>query len=773
MKKIILSPVFFICLVWILFSFPYLFQGKVPFPSSYQVNFFSPWNGYSEFASPYKNGATPDVIGQIYPWRFFTIESWRNFEVPLWNPYSFSGTYHLANYQSAVFSPLNIGFFFFPFIDWWSILVLAQPLFAGLFMILYVRTLGLGKYSQIISSLSFMFCGFIVTWMLYATLAYAILFLPLALFSIEKYLKTQKYRYVYLLALCVPLSFFSGHFQTSFYFLLFILYYIFLKVLFIKSKRLTIPLGVGIIFGLCISCIQIIPSISAYSQSFRSEIFQLTEVIPLTYIPTFFAPDFLGNPVTRNDWFGHYAEWNGYIGLVPLFFAIYSLFFIKKREIIIFVVPALFSLLLAFHSPLLDLLLQLKIPVLSTSAASRIIVLYSFSAAILSGFGIAFFMEDVKKRKYLRSILVLMIFLTVFLVLWAIVLLKLFIPSEYIQVSFSNLRLPSLVFFTTSVVVLFSLFFKKKNFLVVSISFLLFLSVFDLYRFVTKWTPFDPKNLAFVKTPVSQFFTKISGEDRVFASFGAEGSVFYKLPSVEGYDAVYKKTYGSFIESIDDGIFKDPQRSVVAFPKDNNEATIAANFLGVKYIVHKISDGQNVWEFPFWKYNPDTIKLLYEDKGFQVLENTNAYPRAFLVDNIIIESDPQKTLDLMFRSGYDLRDVAIIKEKLPQPISGGGTAKIIKYMFNRIEIETKSDKSSFLVLTDTYDSDWRVTVNGIEERNYITDLIFRGVQVPAGENKIVFSYMPKSFYYGLYMAIFGIMGLIIFQIIYSKKWFQR
>ena len=43
-----------------------------------------------------------------------------------------------------------------------------------------------------ISSISFMFCGFIVTWMNYATLGFAIIFLPLALFSIEKYFSFVK-----------------------------------------------------------------------------------------------------------------------------------------------------------------------------------------------------------------------------------------------------------------------------------------------------------------------------------------------------------------------------------------------------------------------------------------------------------------------------------------------------------------------------------------------------------------------------------------------------
>src|SRR5450830_666529 len=117
-------PALFIIIVWIIFSFPALFLGKVAFPSTYLASFFSPWSAYPQFYGPVRNGAMPDIIGQIYPWKTFTIDSLKSGFIPLWNPYSFSGTPHLANYQSAVLSPFNLGFFVLPFVDWWSILVL-------------------------------------------------------------------------------------------------------------------------------------------------------------------------------------------------------------------------------------------------------------------------------------------------------------------------------------------------------------------------------------------------------------------------------------------------------------------------------------------------------------------------------------------------------------------------------------------------------------------------------------------------------------------------
>src|SRR3989344_3800887 len=126
----------FIILFWFIFASPYFLFGKVPYSSTNQVNFFPPWSSYSNFAGPVKNNAMPDVVTQIYPWKKFTIDTYKQIQIPFWNPNNFSGTPHFANFQSAVLSPFNILFFVFPFVDAWSILILLQPLLAGFFMYL-------------------------------------------------------------------------------------------------------------------------------------------------------------------------------------------------------------------------------------------------------------------------------------------------------------------------------------------------------------------------------------------------------------------------------------------------------------------------------------------------------------------------------------------------------------------------------------------------------------------------------------------------------------
>ncbi|MBI2195597.1 MAG: hypothetical protein HYU48_00955, partial [Candidatus Levybacteria bacterium] len=522
MKRLCLRfwPLIFIFAVWFVFASPYFLKGKAPFAATYQLNNFAPWSAYPQFAGPVKNGAMPDVITQIYPWRHLAIQIWKDGQVPLWNPYSFAGTPLLANYQSAVLSPFNILFFVFPFVDAWSLLVLMQPLLAGIFIYIFVRALKRSRVASVISAASFMFCGFITSWMGYGTLGYAILPLPLALFAVEKYFNTKKIRFLALLSFTIPLSFFSGHFQISIYFLLSTFAYIVYKLIATKDLRSFLKASLFTAFGLLLAMPQLLPSIEFYSQSFRSDSFQKDEVIPLSYLPTLFAPDFFGNPVTRNDWFGHWAEWNGFIGVIPLVLSLYAVTVKKKKEILFFLIVGTAALLFALDTKLIDLLIMLKIPVLSTSAASRDIVVYSFMFAVLSAFGFDGLVKDLKDKKIKKIAIFFSILVALIILLWAAVYMGFHIPALKTVIAKNNLKLPTLVFFLGVGIVFLSTLNKK--FIYVCGLLLLILVSLDMLRFANKWQEFSPKNLVFANLPVASAFSQSASFNRIMRNFGGE-----------------------------------------------------------------------------------------------------------------------------------------------------------------------------------------------------------------------------------------------------------
>ena len=767
-------PIILIFAVWFVFSSPYFLKQKVPFSSTYLVNFFSPWNAYPGFASPVKNNAMPDIISQIYPWKSFTIDSLKRLQIPLWNPYSFSGTPHLANYQSAVLSPFNLLFLILPLIDAWSLLILLQPLLAGIFMYLALRSFKLKKESSIIGSLAFMFCGFITTWMAYGTLAYSILFLPLAIFAIEKYYQTKKYKYLMLVSFSIPLSFFSGHFQISLYFLLFLILFSVYKLISTKNLRDFAWVIFYLFIGIFISLPQLLPSIELYAQSLRSSIFQKIEVIPWGYLPTFIAPDFLGNPVTRNDWFGHYAEWNAYLGLVPLMLAVYAVFRKRTKDIIFFALMAALTILLSLQTPLLDLLVFLKIPVLSTSAVSRIIVLFSFSMSVLAAFGFEKLYEDIKEKNRKYIYYWIGFFALLFALLWVIVLMKLFMPFDKAIIAKQNLLLPTLIFALTTFFIFVSFVNSlklRKNITFYSIlPFVLILIIsFDMLRFANKWMPFDPRSLMYSNTPVVSEFAKISGYDRVVSNLGTEATIYYRLPSIEGYDAVYIKRYGEFIASLKDGNLQESPRSVVTFSKLGLYNKEAINLLGIKYIIHKTSDDHASWTFPFWTYKDNTFLKLYDDNVYQIFQNKDVLPRTFLVNKYFVEQNPQKILDKMFNSNLNLRDEVVLEQNPNFKLeSVPGFAKISDYSPNKVVINTNSNGNSLLFISDTFYPGWEAFVDNNKTTIYRADYTFRAIYVPKGSHKIVFVYSPFSFKVGIILAVLALL-LIPVAAIFRKK----
>ena len=770
MKERILKfwPVVFIFSIWFIFASPYFIKGLVPFPSEYLVNFFAPWASYQEFAGPVKNNAMPDIITQIYPWKNLTIESLKNGIIPLWNPYSFSGSPHLANYQSAVFSPFNLLFFIFPFRNAWSLSILLQPLLAGIFTYLLIRSFKVKKLGAVISSITFMFCGFIVVWMAYGTLAFSIIYLPLSLFAIQKFKNEQKLRYLFLLSITVPLSFFSGHFQISLYFFLatcaFALYQSF------REKLLTRLCLLGsIILGFIFCLPQLLPSLELYGNSVRSATFILTEAIPVSYLITAIAPDFLGNAVTRNDWYGHYAEWASFVGIISLVLAFIALLKIKK-EILFFGILGAFALLVSLNTPIALLIVSLKIPVISTSALSRIIVLFSFSIAVLAGFGMDTLSNLIKARR-IKPVLVISGFISIFMVmLWVAIYLFPFLSADKLVIAKRNLIIPTAILLLGIFCIVLAFRFKKFSFYF--LIGLLFLTSLDSLRFAQKWMPFDPPDLVYPNIPViSAMQRETNGIGRVAGNIGGEVAVYYRIQSMEGYDPLYIDRYGQFLRSTG-GEFVQAERSVAKLGRRGESINRAFDLMGSNIFFHPVADTNQSWAYPVWE-DRNRHTLIYKDDKFQLFRNNNALERVRLFYNYEVIKDDRKIINRFYSNDFNFKDSLILEED-PKLVKiderPKGYAKILFYENNKIEIESQTEKPALLFLSDNYYPGWKAYIDDSLVKILRADYTFRAVVVPSGKHKVEFRYQPDSLRYGLYAFGGGIITLVLLGFVLRKRY---
>ncbi len=87
--------------------------------------------------------------------------------------------------------------------------------------------------------------------------------------------------------------------------------------------------------------------------------------------------------------------------------------------------------------------------------------------------------------------------------------------------------------------------------------------------------------------------------------------------------------------------------------------------------------------------------------------------------------------------------------------AGSQEASIISYTPEQVVIRARSEQPSFLILKDSYYPGWHAAVNGEPVEIVATNVLFRGVPVPAGESEVEFRYRPQSWQTGLRFSLAG------------------
>ncbi|MEK9143672.1 MAG: hypothetical protein AAB481_03525, partial [Patescibacteria group bacterium] len=422
---------FFVLLVGIFFR-QTIFEGKLPVPSDALVGLYHPWRDLYKDTNPrgvpFKNFLITDPVRQQIPWRKIAIDQWKEGKIPLWSPYNFSGASILANIQAASFYPLNILFLVFPFIDAWTILIMLQPLMAGLFMYWYLRSLGLRPIAGLMGAIAWSFSGFNVAWLTWGTMGHVALWLPLALLSIDRMFvlgppssrdrsdgdaisrqreiassrtpRNDKITWWSTLFVASMVSqFFAGHAQISFYFILIIIAYA------VMRKRIGLRFILLLSLVALLTAVQWIPFLDWISQSSRvaGGVGWHKEgwFIPWAHLAQFVTPDFFGNPTTLNYWGQwNYGEFVGYIGMLPLMFAFIAIASRSLKKHRFWIWTSAVALLFALPTPIAYLPFVLNVPILSVLQPTRLLFIVDFALAMLAAFGCQVWLEGAKKGRW-------------------------------------------------------------------------------------------------------------------------------------------------------------------------------------------------------------------------------------------------------------------------------------------------------------------------------------------------------------------------------------
>jgi O-antigen/teichoic acid export membrane protein len=308
-----------------------------------------------------QNELLSDLILENYVWKRFILDSLKQGELPLWNPYLFAGVPFLAAGQHSALYPLSLLYYVLPLwlaYGWFTALNLG---IAGVCMFVFMRTLGLGRNAATFAGVIYQLSGFMLVSVVFQMVIAAAAWLPLILAMCECIIQQRpglrrmpaSAPWAVIGAIAITLHILAGHVEITVYTALVAGLYCAWRLVTVfdlrdwrndgkaAAKRAAWLLGMALL-GAAMGAIQLVPLFELVNTSFRSGRSDFAQVLsygfPIRYVTQWLMPNFYGNPSQHSyfDWFTwtvqavdtargdtawgikNYVEGGAYVGILPL-----------------------------------------------------------------------------------------------------------------------------------------------------------------------------------------------------------------------------------------------------------------------------------------------------------------------------------------------------------------------------------------------------------------------------------------------------------------------
>jgi hypothetical protein len=233
------------------------------------------------------------------------------------------------------------------------------------------------------------------------------------------------------------------------------------------------------------------------------------------------------------------------------------------------------------------------------------------------------------------------------------------------------------------------------------------------------------------------------------------------IQSVGGYHAAKPRYYQDFVEATGlQGRTALPARHLV-------------DMLNAKYVlaVETLADTNFIVRQQFQLSGGGVLRIY---------ENPTVLPRAYLVGEYEVQTEPLAALARLRAGpnssgdGFDPRRRVMLSEApetaaKPAPDSTV-SARLKKYDFHQIEIETQSASPQMLVLSDNYyPVGWQAYVDNQPVKTYRANYCFRAISLPAGAHQVEFRFHSKAFTMGLWISIAALVVAIALLFLRREK----
>ncbi|OGI13031.1 MAG: hypothetical protein A3I68_02650 [Candidatus Melainabacteria bacterium RIFCSPLOWO2_02_FULL_35_15] len=684
-----------------------------------------------------------DLIQMFTPLREFFSESIKKGKLPFWNHYILTGAEFLAEPQVGFFHPLYfLSYLVFDHFTAHEILTFVCLILCGLGAFLLCRQWKLNFAASLLAALVYMFQPFNVTWFSYEHMLMNSAAFPFLLLSYEKNLNNKNILNKYLLfsALLLGLIFISGHLQYIYYTVIF---FVLFAVFRGASARLAFTkhlFSILFIFGtgLMIGAVVLVPFFPLFQASHRTvnppDLVRASSVPLKTFLGLLYPfykgiPDWpLSGAVNQTSEYMHYksgfARNYVYFGLLPFIFSLFCFRFFKNKLVLFFIFLIIFSLLICMGSPLFFVIRNF-LPGFKEMQHYRFLQIYSYCVPFLAGFG---FQAACDYFSFLKPVKKILIFVFIFLISAAdLIYFSSYFVTWSDRVSYKSIPKDGILDFIITE--------QKKS-----------KEPFRILPFISHQV-----EGASIKPDIAEPNTLLP----------------FKLEDVSGYSSfIPKDIYYTFVyiqtmasKRLYSGEIFDLFSNInTPYPISNFHSMIL-DLLNVKYFL--------VPNFLILKSNK--VKKVFEGDS-TIYENKNYLPRVFFVENYKIIKDPKNIIVELDSPNFDPRKEIILKEEISftarsrlgrKGDSPCSQSVQVKYDLNNITININVNRSGFLVLNNNLNENWKVKINGKENKHFQANLLQRAVFLPKADSYLIeFYYSPKKFVIGGIVSGFALLILL-------------
>jgi hypothetical protein len=178
------------------------------------------------------------------------------------------------------------------------------------------------------------------------------------------------------------------------------------------------------------------------------------------------------------------------------------------------------------------------------------------------------------------------------------------------------------------------------------------------------------------------------------------------------------------------------------------------------------------------KDKPSEGTPVYSDDVWNVYENPDALPRAWIVHRVEVDPSTELPLRRLDDPEFDLRNTAIVDEALEAPLDESaaglaGKVEWVSYGANHLELNASSAGAGMVVFSEVFYPGWKATLDETPVRIRRVNGFLRGVVLPPGNHRIVMRYEPGVVYWGALLTIATFLSVCLHALLLKKGFKPR